>query len=215
MTTTVRLSNDIKDQIIHRAMTDAFAEGLKDVSKKMGVLATKAYRANYATAAQEKASALAPEEWIARTNSIRIDFYRVKNADGSNGGHLTSESNIQVAKALPFRARDTLGHIAVRDDDVYAHYRELVAQRTEIKATIEKLRGNIKQIVYSAGTIKKLIELWPEVTPFIPAAAYALKPQLPATLASEINSTLRAAGIKVGGSNPAPKQSGGLVLVAA
>ena len=214
MTTTVRLTNEIKDKIIDRAMANAFADGLKDVRKKLGALATKAYRANYATAAQEKASALSPEEWIARTNSVQIAFYRENNANGTAGGHLTTERNIQVDKALPFRARDTLGYITVRDAAVYATYTELVAQRSEIKATIEKLRTNIRTLVYSAGTIKKLIEVWPEVTPFIPAEAFALKPQLPATLASDINSSLREAGIKVG-AVAAPKASRGLVLVAA
>jgi uncharacterized protein YhaN len=215
MTTTVRLTNDIKDRIIHRAMVSAFDEALKDIRKKLGVLAVKAYRAGYATAAQEKLARQSPEEWLSLTNNIKLAFYRPTDAQGVHGNHLCNEENIQVDKPLVFRGNDTLGYIQVRDAALYEAYQELVAKRKQVKDATEKLRSNIKQLVYSAGTIKKLIELWPEVTPFIPSEAYALKPQLPATLASDINSTLREAGVKVGGSNPVSKQSGGLVLVAA
>jgi hypothetical protein len=212
MTSPVRLSNHARDCIIGSAMKGAFDAEEKANLKKLSVLAMKCYR-KQTTAAQEKVARQTSTEWLMLTNSLTLRFYRVKE-DGLRGSYIEQEAGIQVDSPVPFRGEETRGHVNVVDNALYQQFEAIDAVRDAISEKRDQLRDQIRQLVYSTGSVKKLIEMWPEVEAFLPADLTAPKSYLPATLSSDINATLREAGIKVG-AIAAPKQSGGLVLVAA
>jgi hypothetical protein len=205
MSNNVKLSNFARDTIVKSAIADAFKSESLAVKKRMSAFAMRCYRANV-SAAQEAKARLAPEEFLNLTNSFSLNVYKGTRC-------LYEERNVEVAKAMPFHARVTTGYVKVSDDALYDEYTMIVAERDAIKENISELKGKVRQMVYSTTSLNKLIELWPEVIAFLPADLTAPKSYLPATLAPDINSALKKAGIKV--ALPKKVVSTGLVLVAA
>lgn len=211
MTTNVKLSNIARDKIIGRAMANAFADEHKALKKRLALLGMRCYR-THVSAAQEKIARQSPEEWLSLTNTLKLEFYHEPTVEKPNGWHLTTEKNVEIDKAVPFRGTETLGYVHVVNDGLYADYVAIRDARADIKKRTDELREKIRQLVYSTSSLKKLIELWPEVEGFLPTDLTAPKTYLPATLATDINAELKSAGIKF----VAPqKATGGLVAVAA
>jgi hypothetical protein len=203
-----KLSNHIRDQIVSNALRGAFEKEHADIKKRLAKLAMDCYR-SVVPAAKEKAARLAPEEFLSLTNSLTLRFY-----DNDTKRHLASERSVEVAKPLPFFSRESLGYVSVYDRDLYLAFRALEEDRAALNKKHDELEESIRRTVYSTNSLKKLIEMWPEVEGFLPPDLTAPKPMLPALPVGDLNAALKAAGVKVG-VIVTPKATGGLVAVAA
>jgi hypothetical protein len=208
MSNNVKLSNYVRDQIIANAMKGAFEEEFKAVKAKLAAHAMVCYR-SVISEADEKAARKAPAEFLNITNNFRLCF-----REAGACRRLADEDNIEVPKAMPFRSGNSLGFISIEDPELYRIYREIDEERDALIEKRATLRDSLKRTVYSTTSLKKLIEMWPEVEGFLPADMTAPKPMLPALPVADLNAALKAAGIKVG-AIIAPKTTGGLVAVAA
>jgi hypothetical protein len=208
MTSNVKLSNFVRDRIIKTAMEGAFEKEFAVISKKIVAHAMDCYR-SHVSVEDEKAARKAPADFLLITNNMKIDYY-----DPDTGRHLDSEYNVEVPKAVPFRSRQSAGYLNIKDRNLYLAHKALSDERAALIDKRDELRNSIRQTVYSTGSLKKLIEMWPEVETFLPADLTPPKPQLPALPVADLNAALKAAGIKVGVIKSAPV-SGGLVAVAA
>jgi len=208
MSNSVKLSNDSRDQIIKNAMHGAFEADFKAINKRLSELAMKCYR-TVVLEEDEKKARKAPAEFLSLTNSVSLQFH-----DPETHRRVSTESNIEIPKSMPFRSNSSCGHVKVEDSALYAAYKQIDADRCTLHEKRGALRDSIKRTVYSTTSLKKLIEMWPEVEGFLPADMTAPKPQLPALPVADLNEALKAAGIKVG-VIVKPKATGGLVAVAA
>jgi hypothetical protein len=206
MTTNVKLTNHIRDQIINNAMKGAFEKDEKALKSSLVKFADKCYRMNV-SAAQEKAARQAPDEFLTLCNvASRI---LVKNDEGHTK---FTEWSMDLSRTVPFPGNGTM--IAVKSDAMVEEFRAIDAARTALSEKRYELRESLKRTVYSTGSLKKLLEMWPEVEGFLPDSLSAPKPQLPALPVGDLNDALRAAGVKIG-VIVKPKATGGLVAVAA
>lgn len=208
MSNTVKLSNHVRDLIIVNAMKGAFDKEFAVIRKKLVAHAMDCYR-SVVSVEDEKAARKAPADFLSLTNNFKIDYYHP-----NTGRHLDSEYNIEVPKAMPFRSKGSMGYVSVKDNALYVAYKAIADERYALTEKVSQLKASIKQTVYSTSSLKKLIEMWPEVEGFLPADLSLPKPQLPAMPVADLNAALKEAGIKVG-VIVAPKTTGGLALVAA
>jgi Nucleotide modification associated domain 5 len=208
MSNSIKLSNYIRDQIISNAMNNAFEAEYKAITKKLAAHAMDCYRSVIGEA-EEKAARKAPVEFLNMTNAFKIDY-----RDSDTGRHLCREYDIEVPKAVPFRGNVSAGYLSIKDQTLYLAYKVIEAERDAVNEKKTELRDSIRRTVYSTTSLKKLIEVWPEVESFLPASLVAPKPMLPALPVAELNAALKAAGVKVG-AIIAPKTKGGLVAVSA
>ncbi|WP_371027823.1 Nmad5 family putative nucleotide modification protein [Paraburkholderia sp. RCC_158] len=190
-------------------MHGAFDADFKAIKAKLAAHAMVCYR-SVVSEAEEKAARKAPAEFLNLTNNFRLCF----REQGSSRRRLADEHNIEVKRAMPFRSATTTGFISIEDPELYRIYREIVEERDAVNEKKYALRDSIKRTVYSTTSLRKLIEMWPEVEGFLPANMTAPKPQLPALPVADLNAALKDAGVKVGVIVPA-KKTGGLALVAA
>mgnify|MGYP000143186932 CR=1 FL=1 len=54
----------------------------------------------------------------------------------------------------------------------------------------DELRANLRSILYSCATDKRLREVWPEGMQFMPPAMWAARAVVPVTLVAKVNDTL-------------------------
>lgn len=76
------------------------------------------------------------------------------------------------------------GHELVNVWNEYEKQREFVQSRTDT------VQVNVKAMVYSATTVKKLIELWPECVELLPATIDKPAVNLPSVKVEELNSLI-------------------------
>jgi hypothetical protein len=206
MTTNVKLSNHARDRIIENALRGAFDKETQAHKKRMVKLADQCYRF-VVTAAQEKQARLAPDDFLNLSNVTKIYF-----KDPVTGYNRDTVYETDLSRAVPFPGRGN--YLNVNDDALHAEYRAIMEAKSNLDNKLGELKTSLKRTVYSTTSLKKLIEMWPEVEAFLPADLTAPKAMLPALPVGDLNAALRNAGIKVGVIKPA-KATGGLVLVAA
>lgn len=208
MSSGVKLTNYSRDQIIANAMNGAFDAEFKAINKRMSELAMKCYR-KVVSEEDEKKARKAPVEFLSLTNSVNLHFF-----DPDTHRRIGTENSIEIAKVMPFHTRSACGYVNVEDRDLYIEFQAINSDREALYEKKRNLKDSIRRTVYSTTSLKKLIEMWPEVEGFLPASMTAPKPQLPALPVADLNAALKAAGIKVG-VIVAAKATGGLVAVAA
>jgi hypothetical protein len=202
----IKLSNHVRDQIIQKAMNGAFEKDEKALKANLVKFADKCYRMTV-SAAQEKAARQAPDDFLNLCNVASRVYVR-----DDKGDLKFNEWSMDLSRTVPFPNGVTA--ITVKSDAMVEEFRALDAARTALTEKRAQLKESLKRTVYSTSSLRKLIEMWPEVEGFLPGSLSAPKPQLPALPVGDLNNALRAAGITVG-VIVKPKATGGLVAVAA
>jgi hypothetical protein len=206
-TQNVKLTNHARDQIIQNALHGAFEKERKANKARLTKLADKCYRSTVSVAT-EKAARQAPDDFLYLCNVISRIYFR----DAELRRNMDTAYDVELSRAVPFPGRHTT--LTIESKELHAEYVEIMRVERELDQKHNDLAESLKRTVYSTSSLKKLIEMWPEVENFLPASVTAPKPMLPALPVGDLNNALRAAGVKVG-VIVTPKATGGLVAVAA
>ncbi|MGN8188598.1 Nmad5 family putative nucleotide modification protein [Burkholderia sp. 22088] len=207
MSTNVKLSNHVRDQIISNAMKGAFEKEKKAVAKQLQDLAMACYRSQV-SAEEEAAARRAPEEFLTLSNTITLAFR------DENGSRTAYYSSVDLPKIVPFK-RGGGTYLTISDKKLNAKKDAYEKAHAELEEKFDELRNSIRGMVYSATTVKKLLDIWPESVNFLPANLEKPAPALPAVIATDLNNALKKAGVRVGVIKRAAQPKGGLVAVAA
>jgi hypothetical protein len=195
MTTNIKLNNHSRDQIVSNAMHDAFAKESKAHEARLTKLADKCYR-SIVSVAQEKAARQAPESFLFMCNEARLCF-----TDPETGYSRDSVWSVALSRTVPFPSNNNT--LTINSNELHAEYRAIMEEKKDIDNKRQELKHSLKRTVYSTTSLKKLIEMWPEVETFLPANLTAPKPMLPALPVGDLNAALKAAGVKIGVVKPA------------
>lgn len=76
------------------------------------------------------------------------------------------------------------------DDDLAIEFANIECKQKDLNRKYDEIKTNVKAVVYKCGTIKKLIELWPESIELIPEERVEQKKQLPALNTSDLNNMI-------------------------
>jgi hypothetical protein len=209
--TMVRIRANIRDEIVQNLLNrrfmkenleiDQLKEDLKAKERKMYDLA---YKACFTEAQIAKMDSL-PKGWlpIASHGKLRIEDpknpenYREEEAKWTDGFYYEDEGD-DGKRPVPFKNTlhgggyymnvITMDHPYVLAKEAHAEaYRELTSKQSALRDAKRAAEQKVLTIIESVTTIKRLLEIWPEVHEFLPELVSGEAGQVPATLISEIN----------------------------
>lgn len=198
-----RLTKDTKADILQNVMRHAFADEYEALMEERAKLADAIYHGTYSDS-EQKLISKCPSGWLNTSSYIFADF-----GERATSFSFTGKENLSISyhadDGLEFQAQwmgvkkksedrkvpgnswgnckeFKRGKIRNMYDDIYAKEQTLFERFTtalsEARATID-----------SATTAKKLVTMWPEIEPFIPASAYPKKNEI-AIVSSNLNNKL-------------------------
>lgn len=189
-----RITAGLRDHIVagllrHRFNLEQLAinEEQERINKRAAERTQGAYEMVF-TEAERKRLAEAPEGWYPEVDSVRVQV---------EGGKV-EEVEFETSKRVPYEVEDGgWRHITaiVSLDNHYfqvnrevAEMREALDQRrqklSEDKAT---LRNRAVAVIESVTTVKRLLEIWPELHDFLPEENAGPSGDVPAIMVSDLN----------------------------
>lgn len=176
----MKLSNDIRGTILDRALKHGFDKPrdlLKRAEKAFGEMA---YNDIYSKKVRDMMQAL-PADYLPVTSSVLCRF-------GATEGRALFEK----PKRVPTKhdRYSAVAKIFSGDHKLTQQYLELSQQQKDLNTRYKETREQIKAILDSVTTLKRLQEIWPECEPFIKDMLITKKPALPAVPVKEVNKSL-------------------------
>lgn len=192
-----RLTNTTRDQITSAVLTHRFREPVDALIADRAAFAEEVYNDVYRKADREKMAAL-PKGWLPETNAIGVQFgdqsgYVSLYFGGHFYGRLRSVRTPGDEKQIERRAfsKNVHGCVKVYDADhrLAVKHTALDRRYTELKAEFEAAERQVKAALDSATTVNRLVEMWPEVEPFVRPLGTP-SPKVPAIPTDQLNKLL-------------------------
>jgi hypothetical protein len=182
----MRLTNRIRDQIIERVIDFGFEEKFKAIREEVMALSEETYATLYPPALLDKMNQLEALEYDRDGSYIQKEFYNSQASIRVAYGYRQDQIHFKQKKPVAANRRhflDTEHPLTIKH--------EQIAQRQEcLTAEHNIVKREIRAILYSVTTFKKLYEVWPEVTQFTADIEVTAAMQLPAVKVDSINSKL-------------------------
>lgn len=201
----VRLTNDARDKIINAAMEKSgFPTRIKaakdNVEKvKMECLIAsfgglKQYRrlVDRFNTIEEKIKALADEGILVRSSRD----YSTWNADKMNLGGMTIQYPHNTVlqgefEGLRFiRMHSNAKPTLAADHPLVQKFLDAEAKVQELDSSAKGIEANVKAVVYSVNSTKRLVEVWPEAAELIPSEIEVVRAAVPAINFESLNASI-------------------------
>ncbi len=192
-----RLTNTTRDQIASAVLTHRFREPVDALIADRAAFAEEVYNDIYRKADREKMAAL-PKGWLTETAAINVQFgdsrgYESVQFSGKIYGKLGSVKTKDDGKSVERRAfaKNTHGCARVYDADhrLARKHADLGRRFEELKAAFEAAERQVNAALDSATTVNRLVEMWPEVEPFVRPLGTP-SPKVPAIPTDQLNKLL-------------------------
>ncbi|MFH1806866.1 MAG: Nmad5 family putative nucleotide modification protein [Pseudomonadota bacterium] len=177
----MRLTNKLRDQILKDLINHKFAAEDAQLFAVENQIGDDIYADFYGPAIIKKMDDM-PDGALPRADMARV------NIAGFN-------LNISMSKLRPIFHTDKRGHEVFnagrtypRDHEIAKRWTALENRRSVLSADKRDAKAQAGAVLYSAGTVKRLLEIWPEVKPFIPAEPP--QAQLPVIITADLNKAL-------------------------
>ena len=182
----MRLTNRIREQIIERVVDFGFEEKFKVIRAEVMELSEETYAALYPPALLDKMSQLEPLEYDRDNGYIQKEFYNSQASIRVAYGYRQDQIHFKHKKPVASNRRhflDTEHPLTIKHEQIAQRQECLTAERNIVKR-------EIRAILYSVSTFKKLYEAWPEVAQFTADIEVKEASNLPAVKVGSINSKL-------------------------
>jgi hypothetical protein len=190
LTTYIR-ENLSKDLLKHR-----FGDAAASLVADRAAFALKVYNDIYSEADRKKMAAL-PEGWLGKDSDITVQF-----GDGRGYGKLEFSGSVYGdVHAVLKEPVDTVYRLVIhqhlrgcakayeRTHEFAAEYDALRERQKDLSTQISLARRQTEAALTKATTLKRLVDIWPEIEPFV--EKYIDKPKpLPALPTNELNALL-------------------------
>lgn len=185
-----RLTNQIRDAIIAAALAKA---GITARQEKLS-----ADRDAFAYACRERSlggpEGIAElERLLARQKSLDKDFRKLLG-DKAPSLYCSRSTRMYVNLAgknlrlsLPRAEHYHEPFVVQAGDPLDLEFTRMENEEQEIGEAWDKVHGAVRAVVYKAGTIKSLLEMWPEARELIPSTLPEARPQVPAVQVADLN----------------------------
>lgn len=178
---TIRLSNYIKDTVIARLMKHAFEEREKALKAEEYGIGDAVYKDVYSAAVRRKMDDM-PKGFLLEDDDLKVQF------EGNSFTHIHFGERRRIAQSHKYNA----AKVYDSKHPLTERYREWKKRESALKNEKRTTKSNARAVLDSVSTLKKLIEVWPEVEQFVedfkPSATG--KAQLPALPLKDLNRSL-------------------------
>ncbi len=194
-----RLTNDLRDTIASDILRHRFNEQVDALIADRAAFAEAVYCDIYRKADRDKMDAL-PKGWLPECSRVGVQFgasgsrYENVNFDGAFYGPLGAmRTRVKDAPSTDRRMQNRHAHgcAKVYEDQhkLSIRHQELDARFSALKEEFEAAKRQTSAALASVNTIKRLIEVWPEVAPFASKHEDAPR-QLPSVPTEKLNEML-------------------------
>lgn len=191
-----KLTNWMREAIVKAVVAHRFAEPAMAIVARRAALAAKVYDDLYSAADQKKMAAL-PRGWLPESNDMYVKFgagsYDRLPFNGSTYGNVSSVTpKLETAKRRIIADHDG-GCVRTFDgtNPICSEYDLIEAEHKELSAQIQSATKQAEAAVASVSTVKRLIDLWPEIEPFASKYEDEAKPNLPALPTAQLNALFK------------------------
>jgi len=193
-----KLTNWMREGITKKVMIHRFREQADALVTDYAVLAADVYVDIYSEIERKRMDAL-PEGWLPTSEGVYVQFgeggrnYHRLNFDGdlySAGSRYASPRKDRMKRRV-LAKHDGSRCMKVYDDqhELARRASDLRDRESEISKAADAAQRQIEAALRSASTIKRLVEMWPEIEPF--AAEYVDRPApVPALPTEQLNRLL-------------------------
>lgn len=169
-----KLTTRIRERIVHDLMQHRFNEDAQKLVADRAVFALDVYDAVYSGAEQKRMAGL-PTGWLQESTRIGVQFggsrgYTQLEFSGDVYGTVRS---VMMKKADDVRRRVQHTHESGcamafdADHPLSEAYDALAAREKSLCEAIDTAKRQSEAAISNATTAKRLIELWPEIEPFV------------------------------------------------
>ncbi|WP_417847094.1 Nmad5 family putative nucleotide modification protein [Thalassospira povalilytica] len=176
----MKLSNEIRNNIIKALIKHRFAADQEAIDQREASLADKLY-CDYYGAATRKQMDKMPDGALPVTRDTFVTFAGCRDT-------------LKFSSERRCFYIDRLGGSTMRVAKYDAHHaytlewHALENARKDLKERKSQAANKAEAVLKSVGSSKRLLEIWPEVEPFLPPEP--AKVQLPATITQDLNKAL-------------------------
>lgn len=167
----MRLTKRIREEITNAVLKHRFDEVDTALKKQRSELALDCYRARY-TAEQLRQIKDMPEGWLPKANYIAVQFEGLRKAYT----HLCFNGSISWARTesiyMPMPHKDVDNPMLLGAKHKLTKRYNALEDKQELRdSQYVEVTQSVHTLLTSVQTVKKLVETWPEVEPFIPYVA--------------------------------------------
>jgi len=193
-----KLTNWMREAIVKAVVQHRFAEPAMAIVARRAALAAKVYDDLYSAADQKKMAAL-PAGWLPEDDDLYAQFgvggyERLAfsgAAYGSAGKVLAEPLTTSVRRFASIHTRGRCVKSYDGSHPLAVEYEGINGDQKELESQIDAATRQATAAVGSASTIKRLIDLWPEIAPFASEYEDAAKPSLPALPTDQLNALFK------------------------
>lgn len=188
-----RLTNDIRSAIADAVMKHRYESVVRALIAEKAEFGTKVYEDLYSKSTRDKMNAL-PEGWLPTSDNIAVTFgatFERVYFSGRTSGKIVSvipqaTRTASVPKRLLGKHERGCAMAYEATHKLSVEHANLEAKERDLKVEFDAARKQVDAALSAVTTVKKLIEVWPEIAPF--AAGFEdEKPQLPALPTADLN----------------------------
>lgn len=176
----VRLTNSIRDSIAKRVIQYKFVKTssvLKDIRHEIASLAQAVYNDNLSETDQEKIASM-PNGWLPESDHIFVQFGTDRQNLFFNGEPFSLTWSVRkelkyfssdvpdVKKRIPDHMNRTFTSYSARHD-LTNRYTDIDRKIRQFNTEVSESQKMLSAALSKATTTNRLIEMWPEVKPFV------------------------------------------------
>jgi len=171
----MRLNKELRKQIENALIEKQFGPKRKKLTRRFENFADEIYRHAHPPKTRELMDSL-PEGFLATTDRVPTHFTGLMRV------HLRMTTARRFAAIDAHRAQEY-----AKDTPQWRKFNALTQARRALGDTEDETRREIRAVLHSVTTVKKLLEVWPEASPYVPTET---APQLPAVSTEALNKAL-------------------------
>jgi hypothetical protein len=172
----IRLTNDHRRTLVNLIVASGMAASLTEVNKREHQLAEKVRNRAY-TAKDREVMETLPKGWLEERETIQLQV---------------GESYTELHFSDATRMKADTGRCVIvlpARDELAAEIVQWQRDKTKHNEARDKLKDNTRAVINSVGSVRKLLEVWPEARVFTEQVKLT-KPQLPALPIAALNKQL-------------------------
>lgn len=151
----VRLSNYIREQVLNAVLKHAFEAREKALEAEKFALGDAVYNDIYPEPLRKQMAAL-PDGFLPTDSDVKVQF------EGQRFTHVYFGERRRIAKSHEYNA----ARVYDAKHPLTARYDAWKKAQDDLDAEKSKAKSSAKAVLNSVPTVKKLIEVWPEVEQF-------------------------------------------------
>ena len=196
---TIRINATIRDTVIQGLLNHRFsveqnniAERKEQIKQRIGELRKIAYKAVYG--AQAEKMLVVPKGWMEERSAVRVEVEgRTRIEVDFEKPMPIPQEDLGYSKAAALWAADC--DYMKEYDSIQEAQASLDEDERELHKEISQLKNRALAIINSVTTVKRLLEVWPEVAEFLPEENAGAAGGVPAVLIEDLN---KAFGLQKG-----------------